>query len=82
MLPCMNTDLVSSLSERRIYSVQELLDIPRAALQTITGNFPASKLYQVRGLTSFPCFYACLRLLLFANVKAFFFPPFRGEMSK
>ncbi|KAL5077954.1 hypothetical protein RYX36_016938 [Vicia faba] len=46
MLPCMNGDLVTSLSKRGIYSIQELLDIPRAALQTVTENFPASKLYQ------------------------------------
>ncbi|XP_058788470.1 DExH-box ATP-dependent RNA helicase DExH14 isoform X2 [Vicia villosa] len=46
MLPCMNADLVTSLSKRGIYSIQELLDIPKAALQTVTENFPASKLYQ------------------------------------
>ncbi|GAU12731.1 hypothetical protein TSUD_122230 [Trifolium subterraneum] len=46
MLPCMNTDLITSLSKRGIYSLQELLDIPRAALQTAIGNFPASRLYQ------------------------------------
>ncbi|KAJ1402777.1 Winged helix DNA-binding domain superfamily [Sesbania bispinosa] len=46
MLPCMNTDLISSLNRRAIYSVQQLLDIPKAALQTVTGNFPASRLYQ------------------------------------
>ncbi|KAH1246499.1 DExH-box ATP-dependent RNA helicase DExH14 [Glycine max] len=46
MLPCMNTDLISSLSRRGISSVQELLDIPKAALQTVTANFPASRLYQ------------------------------------
>ncbi|KAK7411347.1 hypothetical protein VNO78_02780 [Psophocarpus tetragonolobus] len=46
MLPCMNTDLISSLSGRGIFRVQELLDIPKAALQTVTGNFSASRLYQ------------------------------------
>ncbi|WVZ20269.1 hypothetical protein V8G54_007591 [Vigna mungo] len=46
MLPCMNTDLISSLSQRGISSVQELLDIPKTALQTVTANFPASRLYQ------------------------------------
>ncbi|CAJ1975360.1 unnamed protein product [Sphenostylis stenocarpa] len=46
MLPCMNTDLLSSLSQRGISSVQELLDIPKTALQTVTANFPASRLYQ------------------------------------
>lgn len=48
MLPCMNADLVTSLSKRGIYSIQELLDIPKAALQTVTENFPASRLYQVK----------------------------------
>ncbi|XP_014495737.1 DExH-box ATP-dependent RNA helicase DExH14 isoform X2 [Vigna radiata var. radiata] len=46
MLPCMNTDLINSLSQRGICSVQELLDIPKTALQTLTANFPASRLYQ------------------------------------
>jgi activating signal cointegrator complex subunit 3 len=44
----MNTDLITSLSKRGIYSLQELLDIPRAALQTAIGNFPVSRLYQVK----------------------------------
>lgn len=52
MLPCMNNDLITSLSKRGIYSLQELLDIPRAALQTVIGNFPASRLYQ--DLQNFP----------------------------
>ncbi|QCE13990.1 P-loop containing nucleoside triphosphate hydrolase [Vigna unguiculata] len=46
MLPCMNTDLISSLSQRGISSVQELLEIPKTALQTVTANFPASRLHQ------------------------------------
>ncbi|XP_028753755.1 DExH-box ATP-dependent RNA helicase DExH14 [Neltuma alba] len=46
MLPCMNADLISSLSRNGISTVQQLLDIPKAALQTVTGNFPASKIYQ------------------------------------
>ena len=46
MLPCMNNELAGSLSKRGI-SVQQLLDFPKATLQTVIGNFPASKLYQV-----------------------------------
>ncbi|KAL1337994.1 DExH-box ATP-dependent RNA helicase DExH14 [Arachis hypogaea] len=46
MLPCMNADLMQSLSRSGISSVQELLDIPKASLQNVTGSFPASRLYQ------------------------------------
>ncbi|MED6226478.1 activating signal cointegrator 1 complex subunit [Stylosanthes scabra] len=46
MLPCMNADLMHSLSRSGIFSVKELLDIPKASLQNVTGSFPASRLYQ------------------------------------
>ncbi|KAE9599497.1 putative DNA helicase [Lupinus albus] len=46
MLPCMNSGLISSLSRSRIFSLQELLDIPKEALHTVTGNFPAPTLFQ------------------------------------
>ena len=53
MLPCMNAELINSLSRSGISSVQELLDIPKAALQNVTGNFPASRLYQVKSPNNF-----------------------------
>ncbi|BFG40674.1 hypothetical protein CerSpe_269470 [Prunus speciosa] len=48
MMPCMNVELADSLSKRGIFSVQQLLYLPKATLQTMIGNFPASKLYQVQ----------------------------------
>ena len=47
MLPCMNVELVDSLSTRGISSLQQLLNFPKATLQTMIGNFPASRLFQV-----------------------------------
>ncbi|CAK7322804.1 unnamed protein product [Dovyalis caffra] len=52
MLPCMNEDLLQSLSKRGISTVQQLLDLPKAALQAMIGNFPASRFYQ--DLQNFP----------------------------
>lgn len=43
----MNVELADSLSKRGIFSVQQLLNLPKATLQTMIGNFPASKFYQV-----------------------------------
>ncbi|KAJ0104588.1 hypothetical protein Patl1_18876 [Pistacia atlantica] len=48
MLPCMNDDLMGLLRKRGISSVQQLLDIPKATLQTMIGNFPVSRLYQLK----------------------------------
>lgn len=47
MLQSMSDDLASLLNERGISTVQQLLDLPKATLQTMVGNFPASRLYQV-----------------------------------
>ncbi|KAF6165077.1 hypothetical protein GIB67_000661 [Kingdonia uniflora] len=47
MLPSMNVDLASSLSRRGISDVQQLLGLPKAELQMLLDNFPASRLYQV-----------------------------------
>lgn len=60
MLPCMNTDLISLLSKRGIYTVQQLLDLPRGTLQSVIGNFPASRVYQ--DLQHFPCIQMKLKL--------------------
>ncbi|KAK9021319.1 hypothetical protein V6N11_011314 [Hibiscus sabdariffa] len=61
MLPCMNNELAGSLSKRGITTVQQLLDLPKATLQTVIGNFPASKLYQE--LQHFPCIRIKLKLM-------------------
>ena len=47
MLPSMNDDLASLLNKRGIFTVQQLLDLPKANLQNVIGNFPAPRLYQV-----------------------------------
>ncbi|KAL5749048.1 hypothetical protein ACOSQ2_026345 [Xanthoceras sorbifolium] len=60
MLPCMNDDLVSSLQKRGISTMQQLLDIPKGTLQTVIGNFPASRLYQ--DLQHFPRIQVKLKL--------------------
>ncbi|KAJ0048161.1 hypothetical protein Pint_16233 [Pistacia integerrima] len=60
MLPCMNDDLVGLLRKRGIPSVQQLLDIPKATLQTMIGNFPVSRLYQ--DLQHFPKIQVKLRV--------------------
>ncbi|CAL2262503.1 unnamed protein product [Prunus armeniaca] len=46
MMPCMNVELANSLSKRGIFSIQQLF--PKATLQTMIENFPASKMYQVQ----------------------------------
>ncbi|XP_062168571.1 DExH-box ATP-dependent RNA helicase DExH14 [Alnus glutinosa] len=46
MLPSMNDDLASLLNKKGIFTVQQLLDLPKANLQTVIGTFPASRLYQ------------------------------------
>ncbi|KAI5331061.1 hypothetical protein L3X38_021187 [Prunus dulcis] len=60
MMPCMNVELADSLSKRGIFSVQQLLYLPKATLQTMIGNFPASKLYQ--DLQPFPRIEVKLKL--------------------
>jgi activating signal cointegrator complex subunit 3 len=35
------------LNKKGIFTVQQLLDLPKANLQTVIGTFPASRLYQV-----------------------------------
>ncbi|EOY22054.1 hypothetical protein QUC31_007545 [Theobroma cacao] len=61
MLPCMNNELAGALSKGGISSVQQLLDLPKATLQTVIGNFPASKLCQ--DLQYFPHIQMKLKLL-------------------
>lgn len=46
MLPCMSSDLVSSLGKKGISSVQQLLDLPKANIQTVLEGFPASRISQ------------------------------------
>ncbi|XP_055829264.1 DExH-box ATP-dependent RNA helicase DExH14 [Solanum dulcamara] len=46
MLPCMTDDLLSSLHNKGIASIQQLLDCPSESLWAITGSSAASKLYQ------------------------------------
>ncbi|CAL8155292.1 unnamed protein product [Prunus armeniaca] len=43
---CMNVELADSISKRGIFSVQQLLYLPKATLQSMIGKFPTSKLYQ------------------------------------
>ncbi|EXC06423.1 hypothetical protein L484_004708 [Morus notabilis] len=60
MLPCMTVELADSLSRRGISSLQQLLDLPKAALQSMIGNFPTSRL--VQDLQYFPHVQVKLRL--------------------
>ncbi|KAM1340459.1 hypothetical protein ACFX2H_038850 [Malus domestica] len=60
MMPCMNVELADSLSKRGIFSVQQLLNLPKATLQTMIGNFPASKFFQ--DLQHFPRIEMKLRI--------------------
>ncbi|CAL2257901.1 unnamed protein product [Prunus armeniaca] len=46
VMRCMNVELADSISKRGIFSVQQLLYLPKATLQSMIGKFPASKLYQ------------------------------------
>lgn len=50
MLPCMNDDLANSLKKSGYLTLQQLLNLPKTALQNLIGNFPASKLTQVRNV--------------------------------
>ncbi|KAF3438089.1 hypothetical protein FNV43_RR20845 [Rhamnella rubrinervis] len=60
MLPCMNVELAESLSRREIFSLQQLLNLHKATLQTMIGNFPASRLYQ--DMQHFPHIQVQIRL--------------------
>lgn len=60
MLPSMNDDLASLLNKKEIFTVHQLLDLPKATLQAVVGNFPASKLYQ--DLENFPRVQVRLKL--------------------
>lgn len=43
----MNDDLLGSLTARGIHTLHQLLDLPKETLQSVTGNFFASRLSQV-----------------------------------
>ncbi|CAO2818508.1 unnamed protein product [Amaranthus hypochondriacus] len=60
MLPCLNNNIIGTLRRQGISNVQQLLDVPRASLQNLLGNFPASTLYQ--DLQKFPRVHIKLRL--------------------
>lgn len=60
MLPCMTVELADSLSRKGISSLQQLLDFPKATLQSMIGNFPISRL--VQDLQYFPQVQVKLRL--------------------
>ncbi|KAJ4838086.1 DExH-box ATP-dependent RNA helicase DExH14 [Turnera subulata] len=60
MLPSMNADLAQSLSRKGLFTVKQLLDLPKSTLQDAIGNFPASRLYQ--DLQHFPCIQMKLKL--------------------
>ncbi|CDY47018.1 BnaC02g42030D [Brassica napus] len=60
MIPCMNDDLLGSLTARGIHTLHQLLELPRETLKSITGNFPASKLSQ--DLQRFPRIQMNVRL--------------------
>lgn len=60
MLPCMTNELEGSLTRRGISKVQQLLDLPKATLQALINNFPASRLYQ--DLQYFPHVRVILKL--------------------
>ncbi|CAK9312234.1 unnamed protein product [Citrullus colocynthis] len=46
MLPCINDDLANSLKKSGYLTLQQLLNLPKTALQNLIGKFPASKLTQ------------------------------------
>ncbi|KAJ4847141.1 DExH-box ATP-dependent RNA helicase DExH14 [Turnera subulata] len=60
MLPSMNADLAQSLSRKGLFTVKQLLDLPKSTFQDAIGNFPASRLYQ--DLQHFPCIQMKLKL--------------------
>ncbi|XP_050379201.1 DExH-box ATP-dependent RNA helicase DExH14 [Argentina anserina] len=61
MLPCMNVELADSLCKRGIFRIQQLLDLPKATVQNMIGNFPASKFFQ--DLQLFPRIEVKLKIL-------------------
>ncbi|XP_065878645.1 DExH-box ATP-dependent RNA helicase DExH14 isoform X2 [Euphorbia lathyris] len=60
MLPCMDTDLVSSLSKKGISTLQHLLDLSKTTLQAMVGSLLGSRLYQ--DLQHFPCITMKLKI--------------------
>uniref|UniRef100_A0A1J3K0M4 RNA helicase n=1 Tax=Noccaea caerulescens TaxID=107243 RepID=A0A1J3K0M4_NOCCA len=60
MIPCMNDDLLGSLTSRGIHTLHQLLDLPKGTLQSVIGNFPASRLSQ--DLQRFPRIQMNVRL--------------------
>lgn len=46
MIPNMTLDLVGTCRKKGVFSVQQLLDLPRSSLQAMVGNKDASNLYQ------------------------------------
>lgn len=48
MLPCMTDDLISSLNQKGISNVLQLLDLPLTSLQDVTRSSVSSRLYEVR----------------------------------
>lgn len=55
----MNDDLLGSLTARGIHTLHQLLNLPSDTLQSVTGNFPASRLSQVPNLSQIDdnCFF-------------------------
>ncbi|XP_021733961.1 DExH-box ATP-dependent RNA helicase DExH14-like isoform X1 [Chenopodium quinoa] len=60
MLPCLNNNVMVTLTRQGISNVQQLLDVPRATMQGLLGSFPASSLYE--DLQRFPRIHVKLRL--------------------
>ncbi|CAN4100374.1 unnamed protein product [Withania somnifera] len=60
MLPCMTDNLLSSLHQKGIASIQQLLDCPSESLQAITASSAASRLYQ--DMRHFPRIQVRLRI--------------------
>lgn len=47
MLPCMTDDLVSTLNQRGILNILQLLDVPLDSLQFLSKSSTASRLHEV-----------------------------------
>ncbi|XP_010546203.1 PREDICTED: DExH-box ATP-dependent RNA helicase DExH14 [Tarenaya hassleriana] len=60
MIPCMNDDLLGCLTKRGIHTLKQLLDLPKPAIQSITGNSATSRLFQ--DLQHFPRIQMKVRL--------------------
>ncbi|KAL9170519.1 hypothetical protein ABFS82_04G149700 [Erythranthe guttata] len=60
MLPCMTDDLITTLGQRGISSVRQLLDLPTASLQALIKSSGASRLHEE--LQHFPRIQARLRV--------------------